>query len=96
MPKVHRDGDLTTGHDCWPPTIPLTWSINVFANGLGVVRNTQDGIVEHCCQGCHGGTYIGTSSIYVNGTAIQVIGSPVSCGDFAGEGSPDVFAPLGT
>ena len=94
MPAVHRRTDLTTGHDCWVPTIPQTWSADVFANNLNVVRRTDE-IVPHTCPAIpetHGSTYSGTSTVYVNNRAIQVVGSPVACGDGVAQGSPDVFA----
>lgn len=97
MPEVYRDDDLTTGHGCWPPTVPASCSDNVFFNGRGAVRN-GDSIVPHTCPTIpetHGGTYIGTSTVYVNGRALQVQGSPVSCGDGCGPGSPNCFSPLG-
>jgi Uncharacterized conserved protein len=90
---VHRDGDLTTGHDCWPPTVPATFSSDVFANGRGVVR-MGDAIVPHTCPlipEMHGGVYVESRSVFVNGRPVQIIGSPVDCGDAAAEGSPDVW-----
>jgi uncharacterized Zn-binding protein involved in type VI secretion len=93
MPPVHRQSDSTTGHPCWPPTIPASWSPNVRANGLGIVRN-GDSIVTHCCPpGCHSGTYVGTSNVRVNGMPAQRVGHPVSCGDAVAVGSPNVRVP---
>lgn len=96
MAKVHRQGDATTGHSCSsnssaPPTVPASYSPNVFINGKAVVRE-GDSIVPHKCGSSdpHGGVYTGSSSVFVNGKAIQVVGSPISCGDHAAEGSPDV------
>lgn len=90
---VHRETDLTTGHDCWLPEVPASWSPDVTANGLGVVRQT-DARVPHTCPSIpetHGASYIDTRGVTANGLPIQVIGSPLDCGDFAAEGSPDVF-----
>lgn len=93
MPAVHRDGDSTTGHGCWPPTVPESFSDNVFANGKGIVRK-GDGIVQHTCPSIpetHGGTYEGGGTVFVNGRPAQIVGSPIRCGDAAGQGSPNVF-----
>ena len=90
---VHREGDLTMGHDCWPPTIPADYSPDVFANDHKIVRKT-DPIVPHTCleiPETHGGVYIEERSVLANDLPMQVIGSPVSCGDRAGLGSPDVW-----
>lgn len=90
---VHRDTDLTTGHDCWPPTVPATFSETVSANGLAVVRK-DDAIVPHTCPiipETHDDMYVDERSVSVDGRPVQVIGSPVACGDAAAEGSPDVW-----
>lgn len=90
---VHRAGDATTGHGCWPPTTPATFSGDVFANGRGVARQ-GDAIVPHTCPSIpetHGGSYTESRSVFVNGRPAQAIGSPVSCGDRAAAGSPDVW-----
>lgn len=94
MPPVHRQGDSTTGHSCWPPTVPSSWSPNVKVNNKGAVR-MGDGIVPHCCpgSGCHGGSYSQSSSVKVNGNPLQRVGSSVSCGDAAAVGSPNVKSP---
>lgn len=91
---VHRDGDLTTGHGCWLPEVPATFSGDVFANGQGVVR-FGDARVPHLCPSIpeiHGASYVDTRSVFVNGQPVQVIGSPLDCGDAVAEGSPDVFS----
>lgn len=94
MPGIHRQGDSTTGHGCWPPANPTSWSTNVFVNSKGVVRN-GDTRAPHTCPSIpetHGATYTGTSTVYVNGKAIQKCGSSLSCGDSAATCSSDVFA----
>lgn len=98
MPGVHRKGDSTCGHGCppggpcgfAPPTVPATYSPNVFANGRNVVRK-GDSIVPHPCLNCeedctlpcppHSGTYIGTHTVYTNGRDTQVCGDPITCTD---------------
>lgn len=91
---IHRLGDATTGHGCWPPTGPASASENVLVNGRGAVRR-GDAITPHTCPSIpetHGGTYTDSRSVYVNGRPVQVVGSPVSCGDAAASGSGDVMA----
>ena len=87
MPGIHRETDVTTGHDCWPPTIPATWSNNVFVNSLGAVR-FGDPIVPHTCPPIpetHSNIYVGpNNNVYVNSRLVQYCGAPVACGDHAG------------
>jgi uncharacterized Zn-binding protein involved in type VI secretion len=96
MPGVHRQGDETQGHGCWPPQVPSSWSPNVFANGKPVIRQ-GDSRTPHTCPDIpetHGATYTGGSTVFVNGRPIQVRGSSLSCGDHAFACSGDVFAEL--
>ena len=92
MPPVHRIQDLTTGHGCYPPEVPSSWSPNVRANGRNVIR-FDDTRVVHCCPPCHVGTYIGESTVRVNGRMLQRIGHPLDCGDAVAQGSPNVRSP---
>lgn len=89
---AHRIGDNTTGHGCWPPSQAVGGSDNVRINGKGVVRQ-GDTILPHTCPDIpetHPGTYAGGGKVRANGRPIQVIGSAVSCGDKAAEGSDNV------
>lgn len=91
MPGVVRQGDLTSGHGCWPPQVPQTYSPNVFVNNLPVVRNGDIRVVHCCPPPCHSGTYIGSNTVYANGQAIQKQGDPLDCGDSCQMCSPNVF-----
>lgn len=83
---VHRELDITVGHECWPPTIPATWSRNVRVNRRGVVRY-GDRIVEHRCEDSnhddynevHGGVYVDQRRIRVNKRYVQVCTSIIQC-----------------
>lgn len=108
MPGVHRRSDLTQGHSCSPggpcgaapPTIPATYSPNVFANSLNVVR-FADSIVPHPCLSCanncsapcapHSGNYVGSHNVYVNSRMIQTQTDPITCKDAAQMGSSNVI-----
>ncbi len=92
MPGIHRQGDATVGHGCWPPTTPADCSPNVRVNGRGVIRQ-GDAIVPHTCPSIHethGGSYVRGGTVRANGRPIQVIGSGISCGDRAADGSSNV------
>jgi uncharacterized Zn-binding protein involved in type VI secretion len=92
---VHRKTDITTGHGCWPPQTPSSWSPDTFVNNLNVIR-MNDGRVPHTCPPIpetHGATYVDAScKTFVNNQPIQVKGSPLSCGDHANTVSGDTWA----
>lgn len=90
---VVRLGDLSCGHDCFPPRPNDEGSPNVFVNSKPVHR-VGDHWVTHCCgPKCHDGTASsGSGSVYVNGKPICRVGDAISCGDTMCEGSPNVFA----
>ena len=94
MPAVSRLGDLTTGHESFPPTPSIAASGNVNVNGLGVVR-VGDAFQVHCnpTPVCHQGTLAaGSGSVFVNGLAVGRIGDMLTDGDAIGQGSSNVFA----
>lgn len=94
MPKVHRKGDLGSGHGCWRPRPNAQGSPNVFCNGIPVHR-VSDSWQIHCCpdSGCHGGVLAaGSSTVHANNKQLGRISDPVSCGSLAATGSPNVFA----
>lgn len=90
---VVRLGDISCGHDCFPPRPNDEGSPNVFVNGKPVHR-VGDHWATHCCgPTCHDGTASsGSGSVFVNGKAICRVGDTISCGDTMCEGSPNVFA----
>lgn len=89
--------DQSTGHGCWPPTVPASASINVFVNGKAEVR-VGDTYVSHCCpkKGCHVGTALtGATRTYTNKRITHTKGGQISCGNgshLAANGSPNVFS----
>lgn len=90
MKGIVRQGDFTSGHSCYPPTVASSWSKTVTINGRGVVCK-GDTIVEHCCSdSCHIGTYIGDHSVTIEGRSVQITGDPISCGDTCSQSSSDV------
>jgi uncharacterized Zn-binding protein involved in type VI secretion len=92
MPGVVRENDLTAGHGCFVPEIPVTWSPNVYANNRKVIRNGDMRKVHPCPgDGAHPGVYIGQHKVFVNNTDIQIKGDPLSCGDFCDMCSLNVF-----
>lgn len=93
-PNVRLNTDQTTGHGCWPPTLPIQASMNVFCNGKAEVR-VGDAYMVHCCpgKGCHQGKAAsGATKTYTNGKLVHTMGGAIDCGDFSQIGSPNVFS----
>ena len=86
--------DLSTGHGCWPPTVPKVASPNVYINGIAEVR-MGDAYVPHCCpkKGCHSGKALARTIVTnTNSRKTHTNAAPISCKDRASHGSPDVFS----
>lgn len=95
MPKVVRQGDICTGHGCWPPRPSVSGSPNVFVNGRPVVRVT-DGWAAHTCPTIpetHASTQAtGSATVFANGLPVARVGDSIACGSSNAQGSPNVFA----
>lgn len=87
-----RLGDLSQGHSCFPPRPCITASPNVYTNGIPNHRQ-GDLWAVHCCSSvCHSGFLLfGSPTVYTNGRQQSRTGDPISCGDHALQGSPNVF-----
>ncbi len=75
--------DMSTGHGCFAPVVPVTASINVFVDQIAAVRVT-DSYAIHCCpkKGCHPPMVVrGSRTTYYNMLARHKQGDPLSCGD---------------
>ena len=93
MPSVVRLGDLSQGHGCFPSVANNFASPNVFANSIAIHRLTDTQLIHCCGPSCHVGTQSsGSPNVFVNNLAVARTGDAYSCGDFDGEGSPNVFA----
>jgi len=96
MPGVCTQGDICSGHGCYPPRQVIAWSANVFVNSKGWHRQF-DGLGPHsdcCVKNCP--THIsmsakGSSQVYVNGRQAMRIGDPVACGSAMATGSNNVY-----
>lgn len=92
--NIRLSTDKSTGHGCWPPTLPAMASTNVYVNGRREVRK-GDAYVAHCCpsKGCHVGTAgANITKTYANGRLVHTVGAPITCGDTASGGSPNTFS----
>lgn len=91
-PPVHRLNDFSAGH-CFEPRPIITASQNVFVNGRGATRIGDYSPTHTCGDSSHDSVMVGGSStVNVNGIPLCRVGDPHSCGDRAGQGSPNVFS----
>lgn len=94
MGCVRMPVDMSTGHGCWPPTVPATGSVTTFTDQFAQVR-VSDMWVVHCCPipGCHVPvTIIGSTTTFADQLPKQRMGDAMSCGDMAATGSLTAFA----
>lgn len=91
MRRAIRQGvDKSTGH-CYTPRPCTTGSPNVFINKIPATR-AGDYYPTHCCSGtCHDGVATSTSNVFINNRPLHRSGDPITCGDIAFHGSPNVF-----
>lgn len=99
---VTRDKDFSTGHTVgvcsWIPTfLNAEKAGQVYANNLRVAV-VGDMYVDHIgvpCKVWHKDMLralaSGSSSVYANGIPVCRIRDPITCGDFAAQGSRNVF-----
>ena len=92
MPGACRQGDVCTGHGCFPSRPNSSWSANLFINGLLSHRQGDSWQVHCCLVVCHGGVLAsGSSNTFVNGKQQGRIGDPVSCGSSVATGSSNTI-----
>jgi uncharacterized Zn-binding protein involved in type VI secretion len=94
MPGTARLSDICTGHGCWPPRPNDQASLDTYANGRGIHRQT-DHWVTHCCPAipeCHDSRLAsGSPDTYVNNLQSGRCGDPIMCGSFVATCSGDVI-----
>ena len=96
MPSQSRLGDMSKGHDGYPPTPSVVTPVStVFINGIKAV--TVDAEFETHTKGrdVHPQSSRkvtgGSPNVFFEGKPAARVDDPISCGDTIGEGSPDVF-----
>jgi len=88
---LHRLGDISTSHGCYPSRPNNQASSDTFTNSIGNHRQ-GDSWQVHCCGLCHGAVLsAGSPTVYTNNKQQGRVNDPVSCGCNAMTGSPDVF-----
>lgn len=89
---IVRTTDKTVGHGCFPPQKVLQGSGDVFVEGMPGHRS-GDKVQPHGCHGSHqtkGGR--GSSTVFINGKAVQRVTDKADCGSVYISGSSTVFS----
>lgn len=99
MPAVTRVGDLSTGHEGYPPSaVTIPNNSTVYANGI-LVAVQGGSFATHVkpkspphIEGVDRVITGGSSITFVEGKPITRIGDDIADGDASAQGSPTVFA----
>ena len=94
MPAATREGDLTSGHGCFPPTAitstpaSKTFINNRLASVIGALVATH-----FCGTTTHAGRTVtsGSGRVIIEGKEATRIGDSINCGDTVGQGSDNVI-----
>lgn len=87
----------STGHGCFAPTTLVSTSVNnVRINGTSLAVVGDQYSSHRCGKVTHAGgargLASGSGSVFAGGKAICRVGDSIVCGDYAGQGSQNVFA----
>jgi uncharacterized Zn-binding protein involved in type VI secretion len=90
-----RLGDLSVGHDGFPPTACIGGvSSSLFVNGLPVALDGALFAPHTKSSTTHSSrTARASGTIYAEGLLVVKTGDPISCGDVCGPGSGDALMP---
>ena len=91
---VMRKGDMSAGHGCYPPRPSTGGSSNIFVNHIPVHREGDTWPIHAGPPPCypHAGTLTtGAQKVQANEKPVAREEDPISCGDMAGQGSPNIF-----
>jgi len=99
MPAVTRVGDLSTGHEGYPPSaVTIPNNSTVYANGI-LVAVQGGSFATHVkpknpphLEGADRVITGGSGTVFVEGKPVTRIGDDIADGDASAQGSPNVFA----
>ena len=94
MPAATREGDLTSGHGCFPPTaITSTPASKTFINNKLASVIGASVAIHYCGTTTHAGRTVtsGSSKVIIEGKEATRIGDSINCGDTVGQGSDNVI-----
>ena len=99
MPAVTRVGDLSTGHEGYPPSaVTIPNNSTVYANGI-LVAVQGGSFATHVkpknpphLEGADRVITGGSGTVFVEGKPVTIIVDDIADGDASAQGSPNVFA----
>lgn len=93
MPAASRQGDLTAGHICYPPSSITGSASSVFVNNIRASKLGVSVATHNCGSSVHSGRTItgGSNTVYIENQKATRIGDSVNCGDTVGQGSKNVI-----
>lgn len=97
MPAIATEDNRSTGHECYPPTLPVgPYSTKTRINGKFVqLKNVTQYRPHTCNRTTHAGMQRlvtgGSSTVRIEGYDAVRIGDQIACGDIVGIGSRNTF-----
>ena len=94
MAGIALQSQLSTGHDCWPPTNSISnFTTRTTINGLAIQLIGTRYNPHSCNNTTHDNIVVieGSSNTFFEGIAVARIGDALSCGDTIGQSSFNSF-----
>ena len=95
MPAVVLDGNISTGHGCFPPTAISASASKTYVNGIKVALHGDTHASHSCGTTVHPTSsrngISGASKTYIESKKPLRIGDSIGCGDAEGQGSANTF-----
>ena len=89
MPGIAREGELGTGHGCFPPRPNTEGDPTFKINGVPAHAEGMAWGVHTCGDQSHDSVLeAGSPTFRINGKQVGRIGDPVACGSAVAEGDP--------
>jgi len=98
MPSAARQGDLSTGHNCFHPTACIdAITSKVYINGKLAQKKGSKYLLHRCGKTTHFPlpnyrvSDSGSAKVFYEGLNAVRIGDSINCGDTVGQGSNNVI-----
>jgi uncharacterized Zn-binding protein involved in type VI secretion len=94
MPSAARQGDISTGHNCFHPTACVNATTSkVYINGKLAQKKGSIYLLHRCGKTIHTNrlSNSGSAKVFYEGLNAIRIGDSINCGDSVGQGSNNVI-----
>ena len=99
MPAIALEGQMSTGHGCFPPTAAIgPYTTKSTIGGKAIQLRGVTMYATHVCgntthpSSARKVTDPGGSTFFLEGKPVAFIGDPIDCGDMVGEGASSSFS----